>query len=326
MPTCVYCRIAYQDRFPREHVIPVSFGSFEDGLTLGCVCGDCNNYFSKHLELQFARESAESVARLRHDLRDNESAARTRRLTARVNVPGPILGAKVLLYPNATKDGIEIIYMPQVAFKNNNEEEWKWYTFEDLNSDLVRSLEPGSEVKYFITSSTEEEWLRSRLQELGLGNTKSIKRYQIPPQPNLKTSVTSIFDFNMARCVVKIAFNYLAYVLEENTHLLLRDDFDVVRNHVRQGLNSQQPLLRFSSAPRLEEDNVNRSFVDGHILAVDWDAAKGSIVCGLSFFNVMTYQVVLCPSYSGLWFPLQSAHCFDLQTKKARKIAVSLLT
>lgn len=306
-------------------MIPQSFGSFRHGLTLGCVCGDCNDYFSKHLELQFARESAESIARFRHGLRDYESAARTSRITARVNVPGPMFGAKVLLRPNATKNGIEIIYLPQVGFKNKNAEQWKWYTAEDLNSDIVQALEPGSEVKYFVTSSAEEERLRSRLRELGLVRTKPIRRDQFPPQPAVKTRVTCTFNSNMARCVAKIAFNYLAYVLEENTRLLLRVDFDAVRNHVRQGSNSEQPLVYFSGKPRLEEDNRERSFVDGHILAVGWDTTNENIVCGLGLFNAMTYQVVLCRRYSGLWLPLESAHCFDFRTNEAKKIPVSLL-
>lgn len=306
-------------------MIPQSFGSFQHGLTLGCVCGDCNNYFGKHLEIQFARESAESIARFRHGLRDNESAARTSRITARVNVPGPIFGAKVLLRPNAAGNGIDIIYLPQVGFKDKDSEEWKWYTAQDLNSETVQALEPGSVVKYFITSSDEEEELRSRLRELGLGYTKSIGREQFPPQPDLKTRVTCIFNSNMARCVAKIAFDYLAYVLEENVQLLLRDDFDAVRNHVRQGSNSEEPLVYFSGKPRLEEGNRDRSFVDGHILAVDWDTTNENIVCWLSFFNAMTYQVVLCRKYSGLWFPLKSAHCFDFRTNEAKKIPVSVL-
>src|SRR5712692_8469180 len=77
MPTCLYCRFTGKGKFPKEHVIPQSFGSFQHNLTLGCVCDDCNNYFGKHLELEFARESAESIARFRHGLRDYESAARS---------------------------------------------------------------------------------------------------------------------------------------------------------------------------------------------------------------------------------------------------------
>jgi hypothetical protein len=216
MATCMYCRVTRPGKFPREHVIPESFGSFRGGLTLGCVCGECNRYFGKNLETQVARESAESVTRFWQGLRDEESAARTSQATARVNDSGPRHGARVLLQPNARKDGIDLQYLPQVAFRKNEAEEWRWYLPEELNEDVMRTLEAGSELKYFVSTAAEEEQLRSRLRELGLTATEPIRRDVFPPEPEIKTRVKCIFDFNMARCVAKMAFNYFAYILEEN--------------------------------------------------------------------------------------------------------------
>ena len=326
MPQCIYCRCTRRDPFSREHVIPQSLGSFRGGLTLGCVCDECNHYFGKHLELEFARESAESVARYLHGLRDVESASRTRRMTARINVPGLLFGAKVLLRPNASRNGIDIVYLPQVAFKNKDAEDWKWYTVEELNSDVLRALEPGSVMKLMVTSPAEEEKIRSQLRELGLGPTKAISRDQVPPRPDVKTRVKCDFDFNMSRCVAKIAFNYFAHVLGENTRLLLRREFDAVRRYVRYGSNPEQPIVYFSEKARFEQDSTTPSFVDGHILAVGWDNTNENIGCALSLFNTMTYRVVLCRKYEGLWFPLHSAHSFDFETAGVKSIPLNLLT
>jgi len=52
--------------------------------------------------------------------------------------------------------------------------------------------------------------------------------------------VTYTFDTIIRRCVAKIAFNYLAYVLSKNVQLLLREDFDAVRDFVRRGTLAEQ--------------------------------------------------------------------------------------
>ena len=325
MPTCLYCGFSGPEKFPREHVIPYAFARFRDGLTLGCVCAECNRYFGRHLELGFASESVESIVRFRHGLRDIESAERTKTLRARANVPGPIHGAEVLLRPDTSvKSGIGVVYVPQVAVKNPNEAEWRWYTLPQLNSDVVQTLEPGARIQFFFTSSDEEQQLRSRLRELELGPTQWISRDTVLPRKDFKMRVTCDFDFNMSRCIAKIAFNYLAYVLEENLTLLRRHEFDAVRNYVRYGSPSEQPIVYFSQKPNFEPDTA-ATFVDGHVLAVGWDAANENIVSYLNLFNATNYQVVLCRKHEGLWFALQSAHSFDFESHKVKRIPLYLL-
>jgi HNH endonuclease len=323
MPTCIYCRTSDTGKFPREHVVPRSFGSFRGALTLRCVCGACNRSFGKHLETPFARESAESIARFWHGVRDEESATRTSQAAARVNDSGPRQGAKVLLRPNARKNGIDLQYVPQVAFRKNEAEEWRWYTPEELNSQVIQALDAGWELKYFVSSPVEEQRLRSRLQELGLPATKPVRRQVFPPEPEIKTHVKCIFDLNMARCVAKIAFNYFAYVLEQNYQLLLRDEFDPIRRFVTDGTHPQYSIVQFSGKPALDRPTNEGAFVVGHALGVDW-VADGSIVCELSLFNAMAYRVVICNAYRGLWFPLGNAHTFDFRSKKAANIPLSV--
>jgi hypothetical protein len=320
----VYCRDTSGGRFHREHVIPKSLGSFRESLTVGCVCDECNRYFGQHLELGFARDSAESVARYRQGLRDSESASRATRTTARINIPGPLFGARVLLRPNQLKNGIETVYLPQVAFKNEGAEEFTWYRAEELTPEVVQTLRPGSVMTLLVNSPAEERVLRSRLQELGIGATKAMSRNELQPNLEMKTRVTCDFDFNMSRCVAKIAFNYLAFALEENTNLLLRPGFDAIRNYVRFGPNPEKPIVYFSNKPNFDGESGNRTFVDGHVVAVGWDSTSENIGCVLSLFNTMSYRVVLCRKYEGLWFPLQSAHSFDFKSLRTARVPLNL--
>jgi len=300
-------------------VIPSSFGRFRDGLTLHCVCGDCNQIFANDLELHFARETGEGIVRYQYGLRQKQSAYPRSRLTATVKAPGPIFGAKVSFAPDANANGMQIIYLPQVSFAEEYSEEWVWYLPEDLTPEIIHALKPRSRVQYFYTSSAEEEQLRTRLREFGFPATQHIRRDIILPQPEMNTRVTYVFDTIIRRCVAKIAFNYLAHVLKEDTRLLLGEDFDAVRNFVRQGTLAEHTIVAAIGTPRLTKEGRQGSLVDGHMLEVGWSKDK-SILCNLSIFDAMTYQVALCRNYQGSWFALNSVHSFDLVTKTAKKL------
>jgi hypothetical protein len=231
-----------------------------------------------------------------------------------------MFGAKVVLRPNAARDGTEITYLPQVAIQRKSSEEWEWYLPEDLNSKIVQTLGPGAGIKYFFTSPDELEQLRSRLRDLGLPPGMVVKHDRIPPQTQLKARVTCQFNSNLARCVAKIAFNYLAYVLEEDTGILLRQDFDAIRNFVRHEQNPGSGFIYFSGTPRFDPEERKGSLVDGHLLVLGWDTENESIICGVSLFNAMTYRITLSRKYSGVWFTLGSAHSFDCQSKETKRI------
>lgn len=341
MPTCIYCGFSGSDKFPREHVIPYAFGCFQNSLTLGCVCGKCNQYFGKNLEREFASESAESIVRFRYGLRNTESAQRTRTIRARANVPGSILGAKVRLHPDASvASGIGNMFDTQIALRNRDEQDWRWYRLSELTAEVLQALEPGAGIKLLPTLQPatagdeeaiasklreEEEKIRSRLRELGFaGETVQISRDRVLPRKDLNTRVTCDFTFNMSRCVAKIAFNYLAYALGENTSLLLGEEFDTVRKYVRDGIVASEPVVYFSQSPKFEQDAEKAPFVDGHVVSVGWDSANENIGCLLSLFNAMSYRVMLCRKSTGVWFP-PTVHSFDLQAGEVRSIPVGLL-
>jgi hypothetical protein len=291
---------------------------------LRCVCGECNQFFGKELELHFARETGEGVVRYQYGLRDNRAGHPGSRLTVTVKAPGPIFGAKVLLAPNAQSNGMDIIYLPQVSFAEENSEEWIWYRPDELTPEIIRALRPGSRVQYFYASPTELEQLRTRLRELDFPDTRHLKKEIIPPQSEMTARVTYLFDTIIRRCIAKIAFNYLAYVLEENTQLLLREDFDAVRTFIRHGTLAEHTIVAAIGGPRLTEESRKGSLVNGHMLGVGWSDNE-SILCNLNIFNAMTYQVALCRKYQGLWFALHSVHSFDVVTKEARKLPADLL-
>jgi hypothetical protein len=70
MSVCIYCREPLPNSVPPEHVIPESFGMFDDNLTLHCVCESCKRFFGGTVEWTLQRYSTEGVLRLQHGLAD----------------------------------------------------------------------------------------------------------------------------------------------------------------------------------------------------------------------------------------------------------------
>ena len=197
------------------------------------------------------------------------------------------------------------------------------YLPEELNSEIIRVLRPGSRVQYFYTSPAEEEELRARLRDLGFPATQHIRKDTILPQPEMTTRVSYLFDTIIRRCVAKMAFNYLAYALSEDSRLLLRADFDRVRTFVRDGTLAEDEIVSPIGSPRLTEESRKGSLVDGHMIGVGWSADE-NILCNLSIFNAMTYQVLLCPKVSGTLVCVASVHSFDFKTKEAKRLPADL--
>lgn len=325
MAICIYCRRNASEPFPAEHVIPRSFGLFKGGLTLRCVCGDCNHFFSRELELRFARETGESIVRFQHGLRSGVAGYPGGKLTASINVPGPMFGARVLLAPSNGAKSMEIVYLPQVGFASQNSDDWKWYLREELNKEVLKGLGTNIQVRYLFSSTADEQLLRAHLRSLGFSpNSRHVSRTIVPPGSEINARVTYTFDVIIRRCVAKIAFNYLAHAVGENARILLRSDFDVIREFVREGVLPREEIVFVVGGPRLDQESRLGSLVDGHMIAVGWNEAE-HILCNLSVFNAMTYQVVLSRKHQGLWFPLRNAHSFDLETRKARSLPGHLM-
>ena len=64
---CIYCR---ENRLTSsytkaDHVLPQSFGKFENNLTLKrLICDSCNQFFGDNVELAFARDTLEGQSRV----------------------------------------------------------------------------------------------------------------------------------------------------------------------------------------------------------------------------------------------------------------------
>ena len=309
----MYCRVTSDEGFPREHVVPKAFGRFRENLTLDCVCGACNEFFNKELELFLTRDSVEAMLRVRYGLKTRSGRRKlgTNRLVVKVTSPGDWYGARLSIERNETGTDIKAEPFPQVAFRKFGESDWKWFLEEELaeTKDWER-FRTDAETKIVGKPDAVVQRLSNKLIRLGIVFKKRGDFEKHGGQ--VQVFAESILDDIIFRGVAKIAFNFLAHL--KGGDFALRSDFDAIRNYVRLGVRPSPLPVVVTKIPILHGDDSLYRQTNGHVIVLDWDKVNQGIVCLLSLFNHLTYHVNLCWQYSGVWHPLGSGRHFDLGT------------
>jgi len=315
---CIYCRATISEP-PREHVIPIAFGSFKNNPVLRCVCADCNHQFSSELELSFARDSSEGFARVYFGLRPNVLET-SKNSVLTLNLPSAWKGARIRIRenPGGGRPSFEIV--PQVAIKHGDT--WDWITEDDISLErLADCLDHAVDIKVACNSTDEHQRLTVRLGALGV-RLGEVSHYDINSLSNERLQATVKYELShaQARCVAKIAFNYLAWNFRPE--FVLNESFDEVRNYIRSGdLCGREAFVYIVNKSVLLEEQIGGGKVtNGHIVVVDWGIDPNQIVGRVTLFNTVRYSVVLSRRYVGLWFLLGIGHHFDVAGKKISKL------
>jgi hypothetical protein len=328
MPICVYCHTEAR-RFPAEHVIPVSFGRFRKNLTLRSVCGDCNQYFSKELEVHFTRDSPEGIARFNHGLRGSSAGRnKTDRFSA-ICTEDAAFGARLALVPAADRRNVKYDFPPQVGFFCEGSTPCHWLTEDELTAEKLREISGYTHTKFLVRNAEEEQRLRERLEHLGCGFGPVIEESAAEPGALKKARITATFDSTTRRCIAKIAFNYFVWAVGA-TEFPLRADFDELRRYIRWGLEDstqEPPFVRQTNETLVDPSEPGQGRLDnGHIVAITWNQSLTGLVAHVTLFRKHNYKVLLCPKYSGVWFDFKRAHHFDLRTREAHELGCSYIT
>lgn len=325
-PTCIYCK-AQGVPFDRDHVMPEALGTFENNWTLDCVCTGCNGFFGRTVELTLSRDSTEALLRLRYGVKPASEADDLlyRRLTVTLGQPGFWYGAQFVFVPNADGTNIEPEPLPQVAFRRTGsmDAEWTWITESQLADPKVvepyKNAQPGElEIRILGPSASDRNRIVERLVASGI---KYKQRGDLTQQigtddGQVTAKVESVLDSMIFRAVAKIAFNYAAYV--QGAAFVLRHDFDDIREYIRYSKEPKwAPAVAPTSDSILFDDSRRWRQTNGHLVTLDWNYSGHGILAQVSLFNTMTYRVLLCPYYSGLWDgSLRSGHHFGIESRE----------
>jgi hypothetical protein len=314
---CIYClEDQTQSSFTKvEHVVPQSFGRFENNFTLHeTVCDGCNKYFGDNLEIALGRDTYEGGLRFEYGLRqpsEFKSLGKKTRLTVRIN-EGEFKGAYA--YREYSEDQQRIILKPapQVGFRKLVDSEIEYYMLDQIPTKQYFDQngydldQPGS---IRILPSTEVESIKMVLLEKGFIFKAHKDVNPDDSESSLLCKIEGVIDESIIRAVAKIAFNYLAYW--QGPQFMLEADFNPTREFIRYGVNPQYPLIKIRQESILGDEPLSGKRRSGHLLTVDWAADKRSIVAQVSLLNWLTYSVCLARDFLGEHRVIQRGHFFD---------------
>lgn len=317
---CIYCRAAIS-RPPTEHVIPEAFGLFDQTAVLHCVCRNCNTLFGRQLEPSFARATGEGFARVYFKLRPGVLET-SKNSVLTLSLPSHWEGARVRMHDNPNGERALFEVVPQVAIKHMKT--WDWIIEGEISAErLAGYLDKPVDVRIVYGSNEQFERLTTRLSSLGV-QFREVLPYDIDSLQDER--LQALFKYEMshvhARCVCKIAFNYLAWnLMEWKPDFVFHQSFDDLRNYILRGdLCGHEAFISVTHRSILREEQFVAKATNGHILAIDWSSDRGQVIAYLALFNSIRYRVVLSHGYDGIWFPLGIGHHFDVAKRKISRL------
>ena len=310
---CIYCLDEKdENNFTKvEHVIPQSFGLFENNFTLKkCVCDECNQFFGDNLEMIVARDSFEGL--FRHELgikkaSDFVSLGKRSQLIIRAE-DGPMKGAYGYRIYSPEHNKVLLSPLPQVGFRNTSGE-FDFFLLDSLPSQeeldkLGYNLKiPGSILILGCDFDTAKEKLDKKRITFKIGGEQSFEYI------DFNSLIERTLDDNILRTASKIAFNYLAFW--EGPEFVLDKSFDNIRSYIRIGKQAGYQLAIPNEKPILGDEPVYGRRRLGHIVTVGLATDGVSILGNVSLLNMFTYHVSLARGYTGVQRNITRGHFFD---------------
>ncbi|MCK5608711.1 hypothetical protein KAR91_42935 [Candidatus Pacearchaeota archaeon] len=321
---CIYCLKLkpIQEFSHREHVLPESFGAFENNFVLTeTVCNKCNKFFGDNLELNLGRDSIEGILRFQYETKlAEEFKSLGKRSSTYMRVPdGPFEGAFVYFEYSDDANDIVIRPLPQIGFLEHKSKKPTWYLIHEipkkdelLNKDV--DFKKKDSIQILACDPDRAVFL---LKEKGI----EINNFKKKGQFNLERTsagyplrISSVLDDIKLRAIAKIAFNYLAYW--EKSSFVLDRNFDVIRKFILKGERPTYEIIYANSASILIDERFSEKRRIGHIITVNWASDNVSIIGQVSLFNFIKYQICLSREFSGEKRKIGRGHLFNLRDRK----------
>lgn len=325
--TCIYClndekHVAFDKT---EHVLPQSFGRFENNLTLnGVVCDTCNKYLGDNLELYLARGTLEGGFRFKHGIKDpKEFKSLGKRDPIIIKVgEGPFKGAYAYRIYSEQDRTVVITPAPQVGFLNKETQELDYYLLDKI-PDINELRQKGYDVdnpKGIFVPSKHENAAKKALNEKGVP-FKITGEFDCPLQKGQQweCKVEGHIDDRIMRGVAKIAFNYLAFW--QGGKFVLHQDFDIIRKFILNGDKPDYPLVRVIEKPILGDEPIVGKRRLGHLITTNWAKDGVSIMSGVSLFNWITYNICLAKEFSGEHKDIKKGNFFNFNSSNIMELS-----
>jgi len=308
----------------KEHVIPELLGKFRNNLTLNsrkgneAVCNKCNSDFGNKIELFLGRDAMEGYLRYMYAIKKPGELKFFKSRRVRVKLAeGEYEGAYVDFKYDRSSNTLGVDLVNQVGLRRKNTDKLEFFELEKLGTEQeMRS-------KGYLTNYLKVVYSHPDRLELIIGLLEK-KGFKItgkskPVSPFLKgatvmAKITSIVDKTVSRAIAKIAFNYLAYT--QGVGFALDKNFNGIRKFIRYGVGDRSRYVLLDTSPILADEiryRTKKTF--GHIVTINWNIPKTTILSRVGIFNTLRYKIIFCNFFKGLYRPLAIGHHFDFRTK-----------
>ena len=325
---CIYCleNKSHDDFRNKEHVIPELLGKFRNNLTLNTkgnedVCNDCNRYFGNSVELILGRDSMEGYLRCIYGVKKHGELKffRNRRVMIKL-AEGPLEGTHGYYRYDKRSNSIGFDLVNQVGLRRKNTGKLEFFKLEELNTEQEMEskgyVTRGENTIMIVYNHPDQlEQIRRLLEKKGFKITgKNKPVFPFCKKRIVETEITSTIDKTVLRAVAKIAFNYLAYT--QGAPFALNENFNGIRKFIRYGISDGFQYVLLDKSPILENETRYRTRMTlGHIITIDWNVPKTTILSRVGIFNTLIYKIIFCKFFKGLYRPFAVGHHFDFKTK-----------
>jgi hypothetical protein len=244
-----------------------------------------------------------------------------RRLLFRLKEEGSWKGAILRLRYSEEQNKVVVGAVDQVGFQKKDSGEWEFFEIKDIKSkdDLEKQgfiVEGEKSLKIIFISAEKMEEIKEQLKKKGF-KIDMFREEENPFRFNEKVNVEikAIIDRIIFRGIGKIAFNYLAY--HQGKDFALNDNFNDIRNFIRFGkYENLNPIMVLMDPILHNEKRFGIKETSGHIITLDWNDLKTTIISQVTLFNKIIYRIILCRWFIGIYRDVSIGHKFDTQSRK----------
>ena len=323
MNICIYCRSELPANVPREHVIPQSFGVFTPDLTLGCVCSACNRYFGSKLEWPMLNQSIEGALRLQFGLKGVVGGVGTKGVMPTVAEGDDWKGARTAIRTNkGGKQETELL--AQVGARRDASEPFEWCLERDLSVEFGQRFPKGSEFR-IVGGRTFADVERLVQKLVAVCPTFLYGGKMKPPFNDDGGQIMLEVEYQMsrvvARCLCKVAFNYMA--LTCGGAFPISREFDDMREFIRNDVGAETGRVFVKQKPIIAQEIITgERGTDGHVLTIEGRPSDRTLEVQLTLFNSIPYKIPLTREYIGHHYV--RGHHFSLGTREASELQVMI--
>jgi hypothetical protein len=294
-------------------------GSFNNNLTLGCVCNHCNSHVFNPLETRFKEDTEEGLFCQMVNFSDShEVRIRNGNLKLSVDIGlGEPFFNETFPFLTFRDGGWKILFVPQIKIKGYAENGYIVLLVDKIKNlprsggkfrNLKKFLKWAESKNVSIFTHGEDDLERRDLneamdlvRELGI-NYKSGTEKSIPfvgdgsDNKKANVSVNVTIGFDAARIIAKIAFNYFAYcaIESEMENILHHKNFSKIKSYIlgeTEWPMKEMIIEKPTYNPILFEEKSGGVRFIAHIITIQNE--DGNLVAKVSFAGRLVYKILL---------------------------------